>query len=147
MKPDDLYEKDFYAWIQSQTKALACHNMDLLDIKHLKQELESMGASERRELASRLEQLIMHLLKLKYQPNYINTASWVRSVKEQRKRLEKLLKTMISLKRKVGEEIVDAYVLAVLKAVDETGLKEETFPKKCPFTIKQLLDENFYPNQ
>ncbi len=38
-----------------------------VDIIHLEEELESMGASEQRSLESNLTQLIMHLLKLKYQ--------------------------------------------------------------------------------
>lgn len=140
-----LYEKDFYAWTVETAKALKEKAFNKVDIEHLVEEVESMGASERRELASRLEQLLMHLLKLKYQSNYINTSSWVRSIKEQRKRLAKLLKTQPSLKNLVNDEVDDSYQLAILKASEETGLKEEVFPSECPFTVEQILDESFYP--
>jgi len=141
-----LYEKDFYAWTVETAKALKAKAFGKVDIEHLVEEVESMGASERRELASRLEQLLMHLLKLKYQSNYINTSSWVRSIKEQRKRLAKLLKTQPSLKNLVNDEVDDSYQLAILKASEETGLKEEVFPSECPFTVEQILDESYYPN-
>ena len=141
-----LYEKDFYAWTVETAKALKAKAFGKVDIEHLVEEVESMGASERRELASRLEQLLMHLLKLKYQSNYINTSSWVRSIKEQRKRLAKLLKTQPSFKNLVNDEVDDSYQLAILKASEETGLKEEVFPSECPFTVEQILDESYYPN-
>ncbi|MBK2125147.1 DUF29 family protein [Fangia hongkongensis] len=52
---------------------------------------------------------------------------------------------MPSLRYKVDGLIDDLYSISVLMAVEETGLKEEIFPNECPFSIKQLLDSNFYP--
>lgn len=140
-----LYEKDFYAWTIETAKALKEKAFNEIDFEHLVEEVESMGASERRELFSRLKQLLMHMLKLKYQPDYINTASWVRSIKMQRKELFSLLKKMPSLKPSVFDEALEAYQIAVLMASEETGLKEEVFPNECPFTLEQMLDENYYP--
>jgi len=34
-----LYETDFFAWTQTQTKALNNHNIEALDWEHLKEEI------------------------------------------------------------------------------------------------------------
>ena len=76
----NLYDQDFYAWTQEQAKLIKQRVFKMIDIAHLEEELESMGASEQRSLESKLTQLMMHMLKLKYQPDYINTKSWIRSI-------------------------------------------------------------------
>jgi hypothetical protein len=38
-----------------------------------------------------------------------------------------------------------AYKNARLEAADETGLNESAFPKECPFTPEECLDESFWP--
>ena len=64
------YHQDFYGWTQEQAKLLREHRLDELDLENLLEEVESMGKSEKRELESRLEVLLMHLLKWHYQPNF-----------------------------------------------------------------------------
>lgn len=56
-----LYETDFYGWTQRQADTLRNRNMDELDFDNLIEEIESMGRSEKRELESRIELLLMHL--------------------------------------------------------------------------------------
>lgn len=45
------YAEDFYAWTQRQAMLLRDGNWGALDIVNLIEELETMGRSERRELA------------------------------------------------------------------------------------------------
>jgi len=144
----NLYDQDFFAWTQEQAKLIKEKSFDKLDLTHLMEELVSMGASEKRELESRLEQLLMHLLKWEYQPTYINKKSWERSIKEQRKKLKRHLKDNPSLKNPdtFNERFIEAYDTAILKAAEETGLDETAFPVICEWTIAQILDEEFYPN-
>ncbi len=52
-----LHDLDFHAWTQQQAGLLKSGNLTELDVKHLIQEIESMGASERRELINRLSLL------------------------------------------------------------------------------------------
>ena len=66
MKLRDLYHKDFYAWTQQMTQALKKGALDEVDIEHLVEEVESMGASEFRELRNHLIVLLAHLLKWQY---------------------------------------------------------------------------------
>ena len=60
-----------------------------------------------------------------------------------RTRLLFLLEDVPSLRNKMPEAIVRAYSKALEVAVKETGLSG--FPKQCPYSEKQLLDEDFYP--
>jgi hypothetical protein len=60
----NLYESDFYQWIQQTAGALKAKAFDQVDWDNVIEEIESMGRSERRELKSRLIVLLEHLLKL-----------------------------------------------------------------------------------
>ena len=93
-----LYDQDYYQWTVETANALNSKSYDAVDIEHLIEEIEGMGASERSQLQNRLEVLIMHLLKLEYQSGYIGKRGWILTIKEQRKRLKRLLQKMPSLK-------------------------------------------------
>ncbi len=143
----NLYDQDFYAWTQEQAKLIKDNLLGNLDLIHLQEELISMGASEKRELGHRLEKLLMHLLKWKYQPN-LQCRSWRLTVKEQRKKLLIHLKDNPSLKNPetFTERFSSAYDTAVLKAAQETGLDEDIFPAQCEWSVTEILTENFLPN-
>ncbi len=140
----NLYEKDFYAWAKEQAKLIKQKAFDKLDILNLFEEVEDMGNRHADELESRLEILLMHLLKWKYQPNF-QSKSWQYTIKEQRKRLALRLKKMPSLKKKLPELFLEAYDLALDDAVQETGLDYSVFPKTCEWKLEQILKEDFLP--
>ena len=139
-----LYDKDFYKWALEQAHYIKTKAFDDLDIEHLFEEVESMGASEVRELESRLEVLLVHLLKWKYQPS-LQSRSWQLTIKEQRLRINQRIKKMPSLKSKLPEIFEDGYEPSLLQAEKETGLSATTFPQSCEWTIEQILDNEFYP--
>ena len=141
----NLYDTDFYAWTQEQAKLIKAKAFEKLDLIHLLDEVESMGASEQRELESRLEILLAHLLKWKHQPNF-QTKSWQLTIKEQRHRIKRRLKKMPSLKSALPEVFVDSYEDAIYTAAKETGFDENIFPIKCEWTIEQVLNDEFFPN-
>lgn len=133
------------AWTQEQARLIKEGKLDKLDLVHLVEEVESMGTSEIRELESRLEVLLMHLLKWKYQPN-LQSNSWKYTIKEQRKRIALRLRKMPSLTSKLDELFVESYEIAIYKTVKETGLSEAIFPVQCEWSIEQVLNDNFFPN-
>lgn len=141
----DLYEKDFFAWTQEQAKLIKEKAFSKLDIAHLFEEVEDMGNRHADELESRLEVLLMHLLKWKYQPD-LQSNSWKYTIREQRKRLALRLKKMPSLKNKLPELFLEAYDLSRGDAVMETGINENMFPIECEWTLEQILDDEFFPN-
>jgi len=103
-----------------------------------------MGNSRYRELESRLEILLMHLLKWQFQPEHQGT-SWELTIEEQRARIAKLLRKNPSLKAQVHDAIEDAYGFAIRLAAKETGLNKSTFPSRCPWTFEQATDPGFWP--
>ena len=140
-----LYDQDYYQWTVETANALNSKSYDAVDIEHLIEEIEGMGASERSQLQNRLEVLIMHLLKLEYQSGYIGKRGWILTIKEQRKRLKRLLQKMPSLKACIQDEAIEAYDYAAIRAAKETGITESVFPSMMPYTLEQLLDDEFYP--
>jgi len=139
-----LYETDFYGWVQQQAHTLRTRNLSALDFEHLIEEIESMGRSEQRALESRLEVLLMHLLKWQFQPR-LQGPSWRFTIKEQRRRIAKLLKKNPSLTNTLNDLINDAYESARILAAEETGLEETAFPSLCPWSFVQIMDETFWP--
>lgn len=136
------YETDFYGWTQQQAQILRNQQISNIDWNHLAEEIEDMGRSEKRELGSRLEILIMHLLKWQFQPN-LRSRSWKLTIKEQRLRLEKLLKENPSLKFNIENVTENTYPLAVISAEKETGLS--SFPENCPYNLTEILSPEFFP--
>ena len=137
------YDHDFYAWTQDQSQLLRTGQLQLIDVQNLAEELEDMGRAEKRELESRLEILLMHLLKWQFQPSK-RSRSWQLTIKEQRLRLQKHLKQNPSLKAAIADVFDDAYQLAVVSAEKETGL--DIFPEICPYNADQVLLDSFLPN-
>jgi len=130
------YETDFYAWTREQAAKLRTGAP--IDAEHIAEELESLGRSEEQQLTNRLAVLLQHLLKCEYQPER-RSASWDATIKEQRRRVERLLKQNPSLQAKLAECIEDAYQTAVTFAALETGILEEDFPSECPYQPEFIL--------
>jgi len=139
-----LYETDFYGWIQNQAGVLRAGSFASLDLDNLIEEIESMGKSHLRALESRIEVLLIHLLKLQFQPER-KSPSWEHTINEQRDRLTDHLLENPSLKPKVPEAQTKAYRYAIKGASRETGLPVSTFPPQCPWTFEQIMDPDFWP--
>ena len=137
-------EQDFYAWTQKQAQLLRTGKLDEIDWQNIAEEIEDMGRSEKRQLESRLEILIMHLLKWQFQPN-LRSRSWQLTIKEQRLRLEKLLQENPSLQGNLMEVIAKVYPLASLSAERETGLS--LLPEVCPYHVTEILLDDFLPKE
>ena len=138
------YETDFYGWVTEQANLLKSGRYRELDTANLLEEIEGMGKSEKRALESRLAMLLQHLLKWQYQP-VRRGKSWELTIKEQRLRIEKLLRDNPSLKRQLDSCLADAYEFAIIQAAQETGMDENTFPNTCPWQWQQILNNDFLP--
>ena len=138
------YDEDFYGWAMAEANLLRQRKWDELDIEHLAEELESMGASEKREIRSRMKQLLKHLLKWKYQPD-LQCRSWKNSIRNQRLELADVIKDNPSLRPTLHEHIKEVYIRALADAVEETGIYKENFPTECPYTFEQIMNDEFYP--
>ncbi|MFN7713853.1 MAG: DUF29 domain-containing protein [Pseudanabaenaceae cyanobacterium] len=140
----DLYEKDFYLWLDQAAHLLRHRNLNELDLENLIEEIESMGRSEKRTINSNLRILLMHLLKYKYQPEK-RSNSWRYTIIEHRQRLQESLQDSPSLNRHFATEFNDCYTAAKKLAATETGMPIDTFPITSPFTTSQVLDQEYLP--
>ena len=72
--------------------------------------------------------------------------TWRATIVEQRKQLAVLLRQSPGLKSILTETVGGTYPDAVDLASKETGLPSETFPAQCPYSGKQLLEDDWYPD-
>lgn len=149
-----LYDQDFQLWLDMTIHQLKERDFGALDLEHLIEELIDLGKSEQASLESHLEILIAHLLKLKVQndaPEMIK-GSWYNSIDEHRSRIRKQLIKVPSLKSYLVKAISEAYPEARKLAIKEGkrakfGVRipdEQEYDLTCPFSIEQILDEDFY---
>jgi Domain of unknown function DUF29 len=141
----EIYEQDFYAWLIRNAELLHQGRLSEIDIEHIAEELEGMSRSERRELMSRLAMLLAHLLKWIYQP-YKRSRSWRATIEGQREDLRALLAESPSLKPELEQKLNDAYRRAKIEAEKQTRISEDRFPEACPFTLGEVLDNEFWPD-
>jgi hypothetical protein len=143
-----LYDRDFFAWTQDQAAALRRSEKHLsgrgLDIEHLAEEIEDMGNRERRELRSRIGVVLVHLLKWQFQSDR-RSGSWRATLREQREQIQGIIGDSPSLAKPTIEVVDHAYAIARLNAADETGMSLATSPERCPYTLEQVLDDEFLP--
>lgn len=139
------YEKDINAWAIEQARLLRAGRFDLLDIEHIAGEIEDLGKSEQRELASRMAVLMAHLLRWQYQIDR-RGASWEKTIKAQRKEISYALDESPSLVPKLQEPrwLDMVWARAVAQAVSETGL--DCCPDECSWAIHdEVLNEAWLP--
>lgn len=139
-KTSKTYSEDFYQWTQHQAQILKKKDFSHLDIENLIEEIQSLGKSDKRALYSHLARLLMHLLKLKYQPaGQGNSNSWNSSIISSAREIKLLLRDSPSLKNELKKILSDAYEDARQEAAAETQLELKTFPKKCPWDLEEIL--------
>lgn len=148
----ELYGKDYTAWANQMAELIKAGKFAELDIEHLLEELQSMGASEQRELESRLRVLLAHLLKWQFQYRQLAERwkefkgdSWRNTIITQRTELRILLKKHPGVKKFLPDAVTEAYQDARELAAAETSLPMQTFPPACPYSQEQILDREFYP--
>lgn len=137
------YESDFYQWTQQQADRLRHGQWATLDAANLAEEIESMGKSDRRAIASYLANILFHLLKWQYQPDRRGT-SWQLSIDNCRYQTSRRLKESPSLNPQLSAMMEEEYPQARKNASRETGLPLSTFPEQCPFNVEQIIND-FWP--
>jgi len=138
------YDNDFAAWLDEQAALLRDGRLADLDLENLAEEIAGMGISERRAVTRNLIVVLLHLLKHAHQPER-RGKSWRRSIREHRRRLNEAFEYSPSLRRHAEFVFEACYKAARKQAADATGLDLSEFPESCPFTLAQVLDEEFLP--
>jgi hypothetical protein len=144
MKAADLYDTDFAEWARVNTELLRSGQFSDADVANIAEEIEDLGKNKRSAVYSRFVRLIEHLLKWQFQPEG-RSRSWERTIVVQRLGIAKLLAQNPSLRPCVPEMVGEAYQDAA-KVVCVVLMRDRAeFPDDCPYTVQQLVEEDFLP--
>ncbi len=140
----DLYEIDNSLWLEKTIKLLKDNCFNELDLDNLIEELDALGKSQYQSVKSWLYRIIIHLLLLEYWTVEYekNNRHWRSEIDAFRFDLNSKLTT--NYQNKLAEELQFIYQKAVKYVVNKSGLNIDTFPSECPYTLAQLLDDNWY---
>jgi hypothetical protein len=148
----DLYDDDFLRWTERQAALLRRRasgelaNEEELDWLNLAEEIESVGASQKREVRSRLALIIQHLLKWRYQPE-LRSRSWETTLYVQRRDLLAVFEDSPSLRTFAESEriLFSAFANGRQAAERETGVLN--IADVCPWTFEQVISSDFLPDR
>ena len=151
--PDDpagdaaLYERDFYAWTQAQAALLKSGNPAAADLEHLAEEIADMGREQRHAVSSQLRLLLTHLLKLRYSPATDPRSGWTAEIRNARAEIVDRLADSSSLRPQLPRLLDRSWPRARLMAAEQMERYGERspIPRQCPFTLEQILDEDYWP--
>ena len=142
----ELHEQDFYAWLEDTAGLLRAGKWHDIDTTTLAEELDAVRSQERREALRRLRPLMQHLFKWQYQPARRQTGhSWRATIRTQRAALADMLEESPSMAQELPTLLTKGYPLARQWASDDTHLPLATFPGECPWSLEQVLAEDFWP--
>lgn len=138
-----LYETDPHLWLEKTIALLKTNRLEELDRENLIEELESLGKRDKNKAASLLEQIIRHLLLLQYWETEVqdNASHWEAEIDSFRTQLRRHLTT--NLHQHLEQEFDTIYQDALRYVTKKTRL--ENLPSHCPYTLAQLLDQNWLP--
>ena len=132
--------------IEQQAKMRRAGQLSSVDTQNLTEEVEDLGRSEKRALASHMTVLLAHLLKWQHQPE-LRSKSWQRPIATQRKEVHYELAASPSLKPLFCDpEWIDfVWSRATVLAGEETGIDIDTFPEACPWGVTDVLWDGWLP--
>jgi hypothetical protein len=146
------YDDDFYAWTQYQAEVLRTLRTrdNRFDRDHLAEEVEDLGRSERDAVRSQVRRILVHFLKLAYSPAQDPRFDGAVSIIDARAVLDD--KISPSLRRDVEARLTRLYAAARKQAsVDLLKYHERdaaaALPAECPYTVEQILADDWYPTE
>ncbi|MCC5615037.1 DUF29 domain-containing protein [Nostoc sp. CHAB 5836] len=141
----ELYEIDDHLWLEETIKLLKANNLEQLDLENLIEELENLGRRDKAKVASLLEQIIRHLLLLQYwtEESQYNSGHCKAEIRGFRYQLKRNFTTNLS--QFLENELASIYDGALGYVIDKTEGKLDNLPQFCPYTLEQLLNINYLP--
>jgi hypothetical protein len=147
----DLYEADFFAWTQQQSKELrrfARTRPNLpLDLPHLAEEIAELGKEQRHALRSWTIRILEHLLLLEHSPAEAPRRGWIDEIANFRREID--LRLSPTLRRDLSRQLPRLYDYARrhlesrLEPYGEAEIARQ-LPERCPYTLDQVLGD-FWP--
>ncbi len=106
-----LHDSDFNLWVEEIKTKIQNRDFDNMDWESLLDEIDDMGASQKRALDSYMQRLIEYILKLRYwQSEVVRCRNGsMAEVSNFRSRINRILKKNPSLKNYLASEYSDIY--------------------------------------
>ena len=143
-KAKNLYEDDFYVWIEAQAELLRKRQFDALDLGNLIEEVEALGRAEKSSVLNTASVIIEHLLKLHYSPAQEPRNAWRASVREHRRRwrrdLTPRLRQILLAELPILYGEVRDDTAALLRDYGEDAAAD-ALPATCPYTLDQIAGD------
>ncbi len=141
----DLYEIDDNLWLEETIKLLKNRDFNLLDLDNLIEELESLSRRDKLAIRSLLEQIIRHLLLLQYWDSEFdrNSNHWSAEIIGFRTQVNDSMTG--NFRNYLTEDLDKIYRNAAKYVSKKSGLN--IFPEQCPYTLEQLLNEDWFPSK
>jgi hypothetical protein len=135
------YTTDYAGWAEDTAQAIEDGRFQDIDRAALADEVRDLSKSERRGMTNALKVLVLHMLKIRYQPEK-QTPSWRASINVQRDDVEEYLQESPSLRPDLPRLLRKAYKHARIEAAEETGLALDVFPESCEWTVTEMLEDS-----
>ncbi|AFZ36697.1 protein of unknown function DUF29 [Stanieria cyanosphaera PCC 7437] len=136
-----LHDRDFNLWIENIKIKIQKQDFDDMDWDNLLDEIDDMGASQKRALDSYMQRLIEHILKLKYWQSEVERCrnGWMVEVTNFRSSINRILKKNFSLKNYLNAEYQDLYQ----DASKAMALLFE-MPKDNFVAVDKIMQDNYF---
>ena len=127
MQLNQLYHQDLNLWRQEIIKAIQNKQLENMDWDNLIEEINDMGASEKRALRSYMKRLIEHILKLRYWDNEkeYNQRGWKKEVVNFREEIKSILEESPSLNNYLKNNYLDWYQKSVKAMGQEFSIPDD----------------------
>ncbi len=129
---------DAYLWSKETAQLLRAGNFAAIDMDELIDEVESIASGLRRELVSKLKDILEALLILTYVDSDSKEAD--RQLVHAQGQLRLLLNSSPSLQEAVNDAVIKAYQRAKDYVVEDYGA---TLPERCPFPLERIMEDAY----
>ncbi len=140
-KLEKLYHQDLNLWRQEIVTAIQNRKLENMDWNNLIEEINDMGASEKRALRSYTKRLIEHILKLQYwtdQREY-NQRCWKKEVVNFREEIKSILEESPSLNNYLQQNYLDWHQKSI-KAMRQ----EFTIPDDNLIELETIMTDGYF---
>jgi Domain of unknown function DUF29 len=150
--PGPRYQDDFYAWTQYQ--AAVVRQMPVTDIgfdrEHVAEEIEALGRNERDAVRHQIRLIIAHILLLTHSPAELPRSEWRDAIDDARQIVSDKMTASLCLETEniLARLYADGRNRAELTLRAQGAHKAAAeLPLVCPYTLDQLLLEDWYPER
>ncbi len=136
-----LYHQDLNLWRKKIVNAIQSKQLEDMDWDNLIEEINDMGASEKRALRSYVKRLIEHILKLKYweSEREYNQRGWRKQVVNFREEIKSILEESPSLNNYLQQNYSDWYKKSV-KAMRQ----QFAIPSGNLFDLEIIMTDDYF---